>query len=496
MPVAVRLGDFTLFGVLAKFSSFALVNCTAVRKYIQIPDLPYRNSIPGLTSQTPSYPEDGPLVLYLYNSYPATSEDETFASSYPSSNSGYGNSPNLSIVSPAASVDPFRHEALRQPTVTVAISTEANRVLGSPKGFQNMASRYFEGAGSRLPIISQVRFFERLPTVVSNPQADFILLCLCMHLLSQAPSFPGQNMQSSLYVSVKSHISLLEATGFLSLDVVQARLLVTFYEMGHGIHPAGSTSIAACAQMARLLSLNKKQFQNIDDSYAAKIVSEEQKRVWWAVMNLDRYINLLNGDSLSHTEDPQANDHLPIEDTIWAQNMIPDTGPLNLGTPSNIFVGPFARECQISHLIGRVLRHAFEPSSDLEFNTQEALQLERTMIAFMPLLIEEQAKFQFYCAALGMCSRLWRKTGEIRHKSALDGLKLVLGYFNRRWVMAGKYLEVLDNIKEGFACAMKPIHGLGKTGDKQERNQPSVRKDENHMKQTQELDSRPKLTST
>lgn len=85
--------------------------------------------------------------------------------------------------------------------------------------------------------------------------------------------------------------------------------------------------------------------------------------------------------------------------------MIPDTDPLNLTTPSNVLVGPFARECQISHLIGRVLRHVFEPSSDSDFHLQEALQLERTLMAFMPLLIEEQTKFHYYCAALGMCSR-------------------------------------------------------------------------------------------
>lgn len=33
------------------------------------------------------------------------------------------------------------------------------------------------------------------------------------------------------------------------------------------------------------------------------------------------------------------------------------------------------------------------------------MQLERTLMAFMPLLIEEHTKFGLYCAALGMCTK-------------------------------------------------------------------------------------------
>lgn len=87
------------------------------------------------------------------------------------------------------------------------------------------------------------------------------------------------------------------------------------------------------------------------------------------------------------------------------QQIVPDTTYHTLSTPSDITVGHFARECQISHLIGRVLRHVFEPASDPEFHAQEAMQLEKTLMAFMPLLIEEHSKFGLYCAALGMCSR-------------------------------------------------------------------------------------------
>lgn len=95
-------------------------------------------------------------------------------------------------------------------------------------------------------------------------------------------------MQSSQYVSIKNAISLLEAASIISVEVVQARLLMTFYEMGHNIHPGASISIATAARTARLLGLNKKRFQNPAEDLGSKIIAEEEKRVWWAVVNLDR----------------------------------------------------------------------------------------------------------------------------------------------------------------------------------------------------------------
>lgn len=52
-----------------------------------------------------------------------------------------------------------------------------------------------------------------------------------------------------------------------------------------------------------------------------------------------------------------------------------------------------------------VIRHIHEPTIDVEFQLEEALQLERTLMAFMPLLLEEGLMFGKYCVALGICSR-------------------------------------------------------------------------------------------
>lgn len=82
-----------------------------------------------------------------------------------------------------------------------------------------------------------------------------------------------------------------------------------------------------------------------------------------------------------------------------------------MATPTDISVGPFARECQSALLMGRVLRHAFEPTSDSIFHKQEFEQLEITLKAFQSVLREEQDTCANHCTALSLCS--WYKFFQI-----------------------------------------------------------------------------------
>ncbi|KAF2495631.1 hypothetical protein BU16DRAFT_539560 [Lophium mytilinum] len=305
------------------------------------------------------------------------------------------------LASPLHTIDPFRYASLRKPTVDVQISTEVLKVVGTQDNMIAIADAFFNSVATRIPIVSVPRFNERLPSLSLSTPADFSALCLCMYLSQQHPLSQAESMQSSLYVTAKSFISLLEATSYQSLEVVQCRLLLTFYEMGHGIYPAASISIGACARMARYIGLHKANKQTLQPG-STRIDAEERRRVWWAVVNLERFINLCSGDALFGTDDPQAQDSLPIEDSIWLQRQ--QTTNHTLSTTSDVTVGQFARECQVSHLVGRVLRHVFDPTSDPAFQANEALQLERTLMAFMPLLMDEELQFGKYCAALGICS--------------------------------------------------------------------------------------------
>lgn len=47
----------------------------------------------------------------------------------------------------------------------------------------------------------------------------------------------------------------------------------------------------------------------------------------------------------------------------------------------------------------------FDPAEDLAFQADEAAQLERTMMAYLPLLGHRELEFGIYCAALSICGR-------------------------------------------------------------------------------------------
>lgn len=99
-------------------------------------------------------------------------------------------------------------------------------------------------------------------------------------------------MQSSLYVKVKGIISLLEATTYHSLETVQSRILVAFYELGHGLHHAATASIGACGKIARFIALHNDLKHPYPEETARGILLEEKRRTMWALHNLDRYVHL------------------------------------------------------------------------------------------------------------------------------------------------------------------------------------------------------------
>ncbi len=166
------------------------------------------------------------------------------------------------------------------------VRRQAEDVFGSPEEIRATATSYFNTISNRIPIIFPGRFPATSEISLTNRSADFTALCLCMRLALQHPAPEARSMQSSLYVTVKGVISLLESVGYLSLELVQCRILVVFYEIGHGIFPGASISIAACARTARALGLHKQWTQPGINEH--NIQREEERRVWWAIFNLDR----------------------------------------------------------------------------------------------------------------------------------------------------------------------------------------------------------------
>ena len=107
-----------------------------------------------------------------------------------------------------------------------------------------------------------------------------------MHILLPQQCETGQPRQAT-YLSLKRQLLSLEQAGVLTITVLQAMILIAFYELGHGIYPAAFLTVGICARYAVALGLNNDIFlwDNTDSSRAAM---EEKHRAWWAVVILER----------------------------------------------------------------------------------------------------------------------------------------------------------------------------------------------------------------
>lgn len=157
--------------------------------------------------------------------------------------------------------------------------------MGSVGDIQATARCFFDSVHTWMPIVSKPQFHSGLVHRLAVARVDLFLLVLAMKLLSTRVTVA----RSMLYRAVKQFYFDVESAGRLSLQSLQAAVLIAIYELGHGVYPAAIVSVANCARIGTLLG--------IDTSVTAAGLLEgvpwneleERRRVWWAIIILDRY---------------------------------------------------------------------------------------------------------------------------------------------------------------------------------------------------------------
>lgn len=101
---------------------------------------------------------------------------------------------------------------------------------------------------------------------------------------------PGTEVQPSMeHLALKHSILEAESAGILTLSLLQTKILLTIYELGHAIYPAAYFSIASCARYGTVLGVNRCLESNeLSNSPTAVLEAEEKKRAWWSILILDR----------------------------------------------------------------------------------------------------------------------------------------------------------------------------------------------------------------
>ena len=161
-------------------------------------------------------------------------------------------------------------------------------ILGDLDEIHVTAERFFEHIHRWMPFVSKKRFYDLHLQPSFHARSDVVLLFLAMKLITTFPPAGSQSPRTALYHATK-HLSLVIEDCF-SILVLQAGLLVALYELGHGIYPAAFLSIGTCARYAHALGINVSG--TVPTRKVLTLVEvEERRRVWWAIVVLDRFVS-------------------------------------------------------------------------------------------------------------------------------------------------------------------------------------------------------------
>lgn len=159
------------------------------------------------------------------------------------------------------------------------------------------------------PIIDNKELYDRLSRLRTSPTADFSILTLTIHLISQLyGQIPRErDGLERLYYTTKGLHSILMSTGRLSIEFIQAGLLLAAYEHFQALHDAAYQTLGACARMGYTLGFHKSLSPDILPDAHANAVAERQRQVWWGIIIFERYIHAqINYKLLQYCQYPSS----------------------------------------------------------------------------------------------------------------------------------------------------------------------------------------------
>lgn len=288
--------------------------------------------------------------------------------------------------------DVFSRAHLTVINVEVPVTDDIAQLVGSVMDIQATSAQFFKSVHTWMPIISKPHFCANLLNRLTYQRAELFLLVLSMKLCCARQ----KTWNTPLYETVKLLHFKIETSGVLSVLVLQAAILIALYELGHAVYPAAFLSLGSCARYATALGIDKTVLL----STAGKthwIEEEERRRIWWAILVLDRYLNLSDPKRHLITPDADIESYLPVDDEAW-ETGVPDSHHIyTLATANSYHLGLFARFAQAAHLLSKVLHQVSEQSN-------ETAQLRRTIFALVNVSkIEASMRRLEYCSQTSIC---------------------------------------------------------------------------------------------
>lgn len=169
--------------------------------------------------------------------------------------------------------------------ISASVSPEIQRLTGTNLDRQEIASAFFRGFHHTIPFISKKSCYEIPMNPSMQSRADVSVLFACMRMVQKRPS--GANARTPEYLALKRAFLQAELEGIVTLQLLQAWVLITFCEMGHAIYPSAYLSIGTCARYATALGL--PAHESASSGIRCEEI-EEKRKTWWVIVILDRYV--------------------------------------------------------------------------------------------------------------------------------------------------------------------------------------------------------------
>ncbi|KAB8270426.1 hypothetical protein BDV30DRAFT_228937 [Aspergillus minisclerotigenes] len=178
---------------------------------------------------------------------------------------------------------------LTSDNIAHTIRTQVFTIIGDESRIRAVAAVYFRTIHPGFPILAEGPFYERLTYILTYTSPDLSLLTLCMVLLGAKPvddEIPPR--MRSLYILLKGFIATLEAIEISSLELLQCRLLLTIFEVGHGMYPAAYISMGANVRAAVALGANEVSKAQLEETFKSPGRADEARRIWRGIVITDR----------------------------------------------------------------------------------------------------------------------------------------------------------------------------------------------------------------
>lgn len=144
-----------------------------------------------------------------------------------------------------------------------------------------------------MPLISKKRFYDYLMNPLSqlpHPRADLTILIFCMKLINWSPVKQTQGKaKTPAYLAAKRILLAPESESMLTLQILQASIIVLIYEVGHTIYPAAYMSVGTCAKYGLALGIDRQKEISGTAPILDILEEEERRRAWWATIVFDRF---------------------------------------------------------------------------------------------------------------------------------------------------------------------------------------------------------------